>query len=87
MARAWAELQQLSKDELIREYDEVARRTDIESLAFIRDVIFQRDLEEQEARMEQTTREMARLTAQIRWLTVIIAVLTVISTVAVWRGS
>jgi hypothetical protein len=62
-------LQQLSRDELIREYDEVARRTDIESLAFIRDVIFERDYAEQ-----------AR---QIRTLTWWITGLTVANTAAV----
>jgi hypothetical protein len=57
MARTWAELRQLSKDKLIQEYDKQALTTTTESLAYIRDVIFQRDQDEQGDRMEKIPRD------------------------------
>jgi hypothetical protein len=86
MARSWAELGHLSRAELISEYDRQSQTTTTESLAFIRDVIFQRASTEQNTRLERMTSDMARLTNQIRWLTVVITVLTAITTVAVFRG-
>ena len=83
MARLFTEMRQMSTDELIREYDTVAKHTTGEGLLFIRDEIFQRELAEQGNRMEQLTNQMAWLTKMICWLTVVIAFLTAISTYAV----
>jgi hypothetical protein len=83
MKRTWASLQGLSRDDLIAEYDREAKNVGSWSVAFIRDEIFQRDREAQGARMEKMTSEMARLTNMIRWLTVLVTVLTAISTYAV----
>ena len=77
----------LSWDDLIAEYDQEAKNVGSWGVAFLRDEIFQRDREAQGARMEKMTREMARLTNMIRWLTVIITVLTGISTYAVIASS
>ena len=71
MARTWAELRRLSKDELIREYDKQALSTSTESVAFIRDVIFQRDLADQGDRMELMTQRIQTLTWWIMGLTVV----------------
>jgi hypothetical protein len=83
MKRTWATLQQLSRDELVAEYDREAATVGTWGISFIRAEIFQRDLEAQGTRMEGMTREMARLTNQIKWLTVAIGVMTLISTVLV----
>jgi hypothetical protein len=83
MKRTWASLQQLSRDDLIAEYDREAKNVGSWSVAFIRDEIFQRDREAQGARMEKMTSEMAQLTNVIRWLTVLVTVLTAISTYVV----
>jgi len=76
----WADMQKLSRDELIEAYDREGRNVGSIGCSFIRDEIFQRDLAEQGDRMERMTREMKRLTKVIAWLTVAIAVLTAIST-------
>jgi hypothetical protein len=90
MKRDWATLHQLSRDQLIAEYDREAKNVGTWSLAFIRDEIFHREVETQGNRMEAMTRQMASLTDHIRWLTIGIAVLTAVSTAAVifsvWRG-
>jgi hypothetical protein len=71
MARSWEETEQLSRPELIRLYDAQAKRTDVEGLSFIREVIFQRDLAAQGDRMEAMTRQIQKLTWAIVWLTVV----------------
>jgi hypothetical protein len=81
MALSFSDQRRVSRDESIREYDRLAEHA-VPSVAFIRDELFRRDLVEQNDRMEQMTREMARLTNLIRWLTVLITVLTAISTAA-----
>jgi hypothetical protein len=90
MERTWAGLQQLSRDDLIAAYDREGEHVGVWGLAFIRDEIFQRDREAQGARMEEMTREMARLTNRIWVLTIFIAIMTAVSTVAViasiWRA-
>ena len=85
MARTFAEMRRLSKAELIADYDRLGRTVPELSLAFIRDEIFQRELEAQGARMEEMTSKMARLTNWILWLTVTIGVLTAINLVYVVR--
>jgi hypothetical protein len=82
MALSFSEQRRVSRDELIREYDRLATSA-IPGVAFIRDELFRRDLVEQNDRLEKMTGEMARLTNMIRWLTVLIAVLTAITTYAV----
>ena len=89
MKRTWATLQQLSRDELIAEYDREAKNVGVWSVAFLRDEIFQRDREAQGARMERMTAEMAGITREMRTLTRWIAALTVVNTAgviaALWR--
>ena len=80
MKRMWASLQQLSRDDLIAEYDREAKNVGSWSVAFLRDEIFQRDREAQGARMEKTTAEVAQMTREIRSLTRWIAGLTVVNT-------
>jgi hypothetical protein len=83
MKRNWVTLQQLSRDDLISEYDREAQNVGSWSLAFIRDEIFQRDREAQGARMEDMTRKMETMTRQIKTLTLWITGLTVVNTMAV----
>ena len=73
MAHSFAEWRQLSREDLIREYDRRAPRVEDVGIAYIRDEILRRDVEEQTDRMVQMTREVRTLT---RWITV----LTVINT-------
>ena len=77
MAHSWEEMEQLSRGDLIRQYDGEARNV-VESLSFIREVIFQRDLASQGDRMEAMTRRIQKLTRVIVWLTVVntVAVIT-----------
>jgi hypothetical protein len=81
MALKWADRQQLSRQDLIERYDFASIHVEIESLDFIRDEIFQRDLAAQGDRMEAMTRNMERLTNRIHWLTIAITLLTAASTV------
>ena len=76
MKRTWATLQQLSRDELVAEYDREAATVGTWGISFIRAEIFQRDLEAQGTRMEGMTRT-------IRLLTWVITALTVVNTAAV----
>ena len=82
MALSFAEWRQLSTDELIREYDHLAPHAQV-GIAFIRDEILRRDVEEQ-------TERMVRMTGEVRSLTRWIAGLTVVNTGAViaalWMG-
>jgi hypothetical protein len=52
MKRTWATLQQLSRDDLIAEYDREAKNVGSWNVSFIRDEIYQRDREVQDACME-----------------------------------
>ena len=76
MAYSYRQLTQFTKEALIAEYDRVARSTDQPALGFLRDELFRRELQEQNAKLE-------RMTNQIRWLTVAITPLTLASTLAV----
>ena len=69
MARKWAEMRNLTVPELIDEYDRLATPPVYESLEFVRDEIFQR--------------ELAAQTRVMQWLTVVITVLTTVTTLAV----
>jgi hypothetical protein len=72
------ELRGMSVDELIQEYDRVAKSTTNEGIAYLREEIFHRKLAEQGDRMERLTNQMNRLT----W---VMTVLTVLNTYAVFR--
>lgn len=76
MAHPYGQLRQLTKEALIAEYDRIAQHSDPVGFTFLRDELFRRELQEQNARLE-------RMTGQIRLLTIVITVLTLISTVAV----
>jgi len=71
MTRTLGDAQKLAKDEWIREYDKQAKYVEVEGLAFIRDMIFQREYAEQGDRMEKMTRRIQTLTWWIAGLTVI----------------
>ena len=86
MARTWAELRRLSTDELIGEYDEQARGANPESLSFIRDVIFQRELGQQGDRMEAMTQSIRKLTWWIMGLTVVNTLAVIATLVQEFRG-
>ena len=75
MAQPYQELRQLSKEDLIRQYDRIAPST-MEGLAFIREQIARRD-------MEEYGQQVDKMTQQIRLMTGIILVLTFINVGAV----
>ena len=75
MAQSFAEWRRVSRDELIAEYDRLAPNVQI-GIAFIRDEILRRDVEEQ-------TKDMMQMTAEVRSLTCWIAGLTLVNTAAV----
>lgn len=75
MAETYKELRKLSMDELIQRYDRVAKTT-VDSQLFLREEIARRDAEAQ-------TAQMIRINNQMRWMTIIITISTIISTVAV----
>ena len=78
MAHPYKTLQTLSRDALIAEYDRLSSST-VLGLGFYRDEIFRRDFEEQ-------NRQLLGMTAHIRWLTALVAVLTFAVTVATVVG-
>jgi hypothetical protein len=75
MAETYEELRKLSMDELIQRYDRVAKNT-VDSQLFLREEIARRDAEAQ-------TAQMIRINNQMRYMTIIITISTIISTVAV----
>ena len=82
MAHSFAEWRQLSRDELIREYDHRAPLTEI-GIAYIRDEILRRDVEEHTERMVGMTREVRTLT---RWITLLTLINTGAVIAALWLG-
>jgi hypothetical protein len=72
-ASTYAELKALSTEELVRIYDATAKSTEI-GLAFLREEIVRRENAEQ-------TAAISRMTKQMRNLTIVITVLTVINVV------
>ncbi len=76
MAETYEQLRDLTREQLVKEYDKIAKNTQI-GLNFLREEIARRDAEEQ-------TAQMLTMTRQMRTLTVVIAVLTVINVIAVF---
>ena len=75
MADSYRELLDRPKDQLIREYDQLAPTTQL-GLSVLREGLARRELAEH-------TQEMARLTRQMYRMTVAIVVLTAINVLAV----
>ncbi|MCZ7673804.1 MAG: hypothetical protein M5U34_45140 [Chloroflexi bacterium] len=75
MAESYEELRKLTKEQLIQKYDSLAKSTQI-GLNFLRDEIARRDAEEQTAQMIQVNNQM-------RNMTIIITVFTIINVIAV----
>jgi hypothetical protein len=75
MTYSYAQWRQLSREALIDEFDRLAANTQ-HGLAFLAEELVRRDMQEQNGRIEAMTKH-------IRGLTIIIAILTVVSTVAV----
>ena len=76
MAHSYEQLSALSDEQLISEYNRVALYTDPVGLTFLRDELFRREVKNQNEHLDVMTR-------QIRWLTIAIAVLTLVSTAAI----
>jgi hypothetical protein len=76
MAEKFAEFRKLSENELIRRYDEMASNTQI-GLAFLRDEIAHREADRQ-------YNQMLLLTKQMRNLTIVVTVLTIINVILVF---
>lgn len=76
MAHTYAQLRALSMEDLIRDYDATAPTTQV-GLSFIRDEIMRREMEAQSARMLTMTHEM-------RLMTALMTVLTVVNVILVW---
>ncbi len=68
MTHSYREFRELTKDELVREYDRLATSTQ-PGLSFIREELARREFEEQNQRM-------LKMTHQMRVMTIVITVLT-----------
>ena len=81
MAHLYSELRALSRDDLIRQYDQMAPRTE-PGLAFVREELGRREFEEQNQRMITMTDQIRRMTRLITWLTV---ANTIFVALTLWR--
>ena len=82
MSHLYYELRALSKDDLIRQYDQIAPST-VPGLAFVREELARREFEEQNQRMITMTDQIRRMTRLITWLTVANTILVAFT---LWRA-
>ncbi|GIW53112.1 MAG: hypothetical protein KatS3mg082_2942 [Nitrospiraceae bacterium] len=78
MAYSYAELTAFSRDQLTKELDQIAVHTQV-GLSFLREELWLRGMQEQNARIE-------RMSNHIRVMTVVITIFTVINVAAVLCG-
>ena len=72
--KTFEELRELSREELIALYDQEAKHVPL-NLNLIKEEIWRRDADESNQRLKQ-------MTSQMRWLTWVITIFTVISTIS-----
>ena len=75
MASTYKELRRLSEDQLVQQYDDMARSTQI-GLDFLREEIARRTTEKQ-------TEQTLAATRQMRTLTIVIGILTLVNVITV----